>query len=139
MVVLASLGTLDVADLAEAARAGHDPGADDHRERRHTHDTPPKSRAYWSRRLAMISQYFSSISTPMHFRPRLRAATKVEPEPANGSAITPGGQRSISISINPTGLGVGCPILATSSDRASAVAITERSGGEDLRHPLPAM
>src|SRR5699024_7879924 len=139
MVVLAGLGAFDVADLAVTARAGHHAGLHHVRELGDAHDTPPKSRAYWSRRFAMISQYFSSISTPMHFRPRLRAATKVEPEPANGSAITPGGQRSISISINPTGLGVGCPILATSSDRASAVAITERSGGEDLRHPLPAM
>src|SRR5699024_9887506 len=69
-----------------------------------------KSITCWSRRLAMISQYFSSSSTPMDLRPRLRAATKVEPDPANGSATVPFVQE-INCSRIDTGFECGCAVL----------------------------
>src|SRR5699024_4304395 len=72
------------------------------------HEVTSKSKAPWLSRLAMISQYFSSSSTPMAFRPRFRAATRVEPLPANGSAITPGGHLLISSSISDVGFILGC-------------------------------
>ena len=50
---------------------------------------------------------FPINSHPMAVRPRLLAATRVVPEPANGSAITPGGEYEISCSISPIGFGVG--------------------------------
>src|SRR5699024_8946248 len=103
------------------------------------HEVTSKSKAPWLSRWAIISAYFSSSSTPTTFRPRFRAATRVEPEPANGSAITPSGARSISFSIRPTGLGVGCPIRATSNDLASEVLTTVLIGGDELLNPDPVM
>ena len=85
----------------------------------------------------MISQYFSSNSTPIALRPKFRAATRVAPLPANGSAITPFGARSMSTSISDTGLGVGCPIFVTSNDRFSFVAMTVLIGGLVSIQPLP--
>src|SRR5699024_8051565 len=78
----------------------------------------------WSRRFAMISQYFSSSSTPMALRPRLRAAISVAPLPANGSAITLGGHLRTSCSMSVSGLGVGWPMRFTSAPRASEVIYT---------------
>src|SRR5665647_2389978 len=77
------------------------------------HADTPKSRTPWERRRAAISQYRSSISTPIALRPSALAATRVLPLPANGSAITPGGQASISVSITSRGLAWGWPALVT--------------------------
>lgn len=52
---------------------------------------PSKLKACCDNRLAISSQYASSISTPIARLPRLRAANRVEPEPANGSAMAPSG------------------------------------------------
>src|SRR5690606_35924663 len=60
-----------------------------------------------ARRFAAASAYRSLISMPIALRPRLRAATRVEPDPANGSATTPGGHAAMSVSMRPTGFGVG--------------------------------
>ena len=48
----------------------------------------------------------------------------VEPEPANGSAIEPAGHLFISVSIRPTGLGVGWPIVRACIPLCSSVLIT---------------
>src|SRR6516162_1297598 len=69
----------------------------------------PSSRMPWASRLAAASQYRSSISTPIALRPRLRAATRVDPDPANGSATIPGGHAEMRISITSTGLACGWP------------------------------
>src|SRR5699024_3177808 len=74
------------------------------------HEVTSKSKAPWLSRWAIISAYFSSSSTPTARRPRFRAATSVEPEPANGSAITPGGQAVISSSMTSSGLVCGWPV-----------------------------
>jgi hypothetical protein len=65
-------------------------GRADHAQLR-GHETLPRSRQSCARRLAMTSQYRSSSSTPIAFRPRFRAATSVAPDPANGSSTVPPG------------------------------------------------
>src|SRR5699024_3296991 len=88
---------------------------------------------------AMISQYFSSSSTPMLFRPRFLAAMSVAPLPANGSAITPGGHLPINVSIRSIGFGVGCPMSLTWVPLPSFVVMTVLCGGDDLMNPSPKM
>ena len=44
----------------------------------------------WRRRFTAISQYFGSISMPIHLPPRSLAASSELPEPANGSSSVPG-------------------------------------------------
>ena len=52
------------------------------------HAFAPKFITDCPRRFAAISQYFSSSSIPMARRPRFLAASKVVPEPMNGSRIS---------------------------------------------------
>ena len=64
----------------------------------------------WLNLLAAISQYFSSISIPMAFRPRSLAARRVVPEPMKGSRIVPPiDNPSISHCKSFVGFGDGCP------------------------------
>src|SRR5699024_6323692 len=98
-----------------------------------------KSRTPWDRRLAAISQSFSSSSAPVARRPRALAATRVEPLPVKGSAMMPGGHLSISASMSGCGFGVGWPISATTRDRGSSVGSTDRMGEVTFGHPSPRM
>ena len=71
----------------------------------------------------------------MATRPRLLAATSVDPEPANGSAMIPGGDLLTRCSMRPTGLGVGCPNILGCCARCSVVVMTVGDGGPS--HPPP--
>src|SRR5690606_14257326 len=74
------------------------------------HDASPSSTngsAPCINRLAAISQYRSLISTPIALRLSIFAATRVDPDPVNGSATTPAGHLEISSSISDGGFGVG--------------------------------
>jgi hypothetical protein len=90
---------------------------------------PKRGTVSFVSRRAMISQYCSSVSTPMAALFWRAALIRVAPDPAKGSAMVPGGQRSIRSSISGIGFGVGCPIFVRSWDRGSRVVMTDRRGG----------